>query len=229
MTSLPNSWEALLCLILTCVIYFAARTLFIRFNNNVLLQPMLIATPVLILLLLNTNISLKHYQQGTQLLSWMLAPLTIALMVPLSEHIKSVSKVLPAILLTLILAGAFTVGITLLIAHLLGVNHASWLSLVSKSVTTPVALVISEEISALPSLAALIVIITGVVGVLFAPLVFKLSKETDPRAQGITLGLSAHIIGSAYAIEQNRKVAAYAIVSMSITAILSALLLPLLF
>lgn len=218
----------------TFLAYFSARYIYIKLNKIIFLQPMLVATCVLIILIVTLGIPLDNYQYATHVLTWMIAPLSICLMVPLAENIKEIGKILPHILFTLLICGTFTVVVTLIIAFYLDVARVSLLSLPSKSVTTAIALVISEEVGGLPSLSALIVIITGVIGVVTAPIIFKLLKINDDRAKGITLGLTAHIIGSAYAMEQTKKsdsksknrYAAYSIVSMSITALISALLIP---
>lgn len=210
----------------TIIIYLGARHLYLKFNKPIILQPMLSATVVLVAFILFSHISLKDYQEGTFMLSWMIAPLTIALMLPLYERIKEIRQLFLPILVTLMTGSVFTVSITLAIASYLGSSKATLLSLASKSVTTPVALAISEQIHSLPSLSALIVIITGVVGVITAPLIFSLAHIKSERAQGLTLGLSAHIIGSTYALEKNKRVAAYSIIAMSLNALISALLLP---
>lgn len=237
---IPESSQAFLSIGLTLICYFFARYLYLKLDKPILLQPMLIATSVLIFLVNLFDIPLNSFNQGTSSLTWMIAPLSIGLMVPLAENLKDIKRYLPAILFTLTTCGIFTVAVTLLIADLLNTSHLSLLSLASKSVTTPVALIISEEINALPSLAALIVIITGVIGVITAPLIFKIFRINDEKVKGITLGLSAHIIGTAYALEDTKKegengsgstnttnrYAAYSIVSMSLTALLSAFILP---
>lgn len=233
-----NEIFILFSILLTLASYFSARFLYLKLHKNIFLQPMLVATIILMIVIFMFNIPLTTYQQATIPFTWMIAPLSICLMVPLAENLKEIKTILPNIIFTLLFCGTFTVAITLLIAYALGVSHLSLLSLSSKSVTTAIALVISEEVGALPSLAALIVIITGVIGVITAPIIFKILNIKDERAKGITLGLSAHIIGSAYAMEQTSKennsskqnahnrYASYSIVSMSITALLSALLLP---
>jgi putative effector of murein hydrolase len=225
---------------ITIACYFFARQLYIKLNKNILLQPMLVATSLLIILIKAFEIPLDTFKQGTHILTLMIAPLSIGLMVPLAQNFKEIKSIIPAILFTILIGGAFTVTITLVIAYLLDASQISLLSLSSKSVTTPVALVISKEIHALPSLAALIVIITGVIGVMTAPFIFKILKIQDDRAKGISLGLSAHIIGSAFAMEESsnlpkkelkgekshNRYAAFSIISMSLTALLSALILP---
>jgi len=232
-------FQTVLSIIITLFSYFFARFIYLKANKNIILQPMLIATSLLIVFVILFNTPLDEYQTGTGVLTWMIAPLSISLMVPLASNIKEIGKILPSILFTLLICATFTVSITLLIAKLLGTSQLSLLSLSSKSVTTPIALVISNQVGGIPSLAALIVIITGVIGVITAPLVFKMLNINDDRAKGITLGLTAHIIGSAYAMEykspddkkisntiKKNRYAAFSIVSMSLTALLSALLLP---
>lgn len=211
----------------TLLIYFCARFLYFKSGKKVLLQPMLIAACILFFIISGSDISLTEYQTGTQIFSVMIAPLTIGLMVPLFVHLKTIRALLPVIIITITISAIFTVTVTLGIAYLLGASELSLLSLSSKSVTTPVALLIADEINGIPSLAALIVIVTGIIGTLLAPLLFKIMKITDERAQGLTLGLSAHVIGSAYAMEKSSKTAAFSIIAMTITAVLTAIILPL--
>lgn len=224
--------------------YSIARYVYNLKNKNVLLHPMLSATVALITTVLLFDIEFSNYQQGTQPLTWMIGPVSIGLMVPLFENFKAIKRTAPALLFTLIVGSIFTVFSTVLIAYLLGVSKATLLSLATKSVTTPVALAIGEQTGALPSLSSLIVIVTGVMGVMTAPFIFKRLNIQNTQAQGITLGLSAHIIGSAYAIEATDKsktqnttgidscntesgeLAAFSIVSMSIVALISSFVLP---
>lgn len=226
---MPNTHDLtfiLLSFIATIGIYSLARFIYLKANKFILLQPMLSATVLLGIFLVQSHIPLEQYKEGTFLLTWMIAPLTIALMLPLYERIREIRHLLLPILFTLIICSTFTVALTLLTANYLGASKTSLLSLASKSVTTPVALSISEQIHSLSSLSALIVIVTGVIGVITGPIIFSLAGIKSERAQGLTLGLSAHIIGSTYALEKNHRIAAYSIIAMSLNALLSALLLP---
>jgi len=228
MTETANHYGAyIIAFASTLLCYFFALWFYKKSGRKFFLQPMLIATIILFLFISNSEVALADYQTGTQILTWMIAPLTIGLMIPLFNHLKTIRNLLPVILLTLLICGTFTIVITLLFAYLLGASELSLLSLASKSVTTPVALLISHEINGIPSLAALIVMVTGIIGTLLAPVMFRIMKIKDERAQGITLGLSAHVIGTAYAMEKNSRTAAFSVIAMTITALLTAILLPL--
>lgn len=211
----------------TLLSYFLARWLYFKSAKKFYFQPMLIATIILFSFVLTAEIPLVDYQIGTTALSWMIAPLTIGLMIPLFNHLKTIRSLLSTILLTLLLCGTFTVCITLVIAYWLGASKLALLSLSSKSVTTPVALLIAEEINGVPSLSALIVMVTGIIGTLLAPVIFKILNINDERAQGLTLGLSAHVIGTAFALEKSAKTAAFSVIAMTLTALLTAVILPL--
>ncbi len=219
---------------LSIICYASAKALYDKLNKNVLLHPMLIASIVLITSVAILGIPATDFLEGNTLLTYMIAPVSIGLMVPLAEQFSQVKKNFIPILLTLTIGSAFTLGVTLGIAALLGVSTDSLLGLSTKSVTTPVALAISGTTGALPSLSALIVIITGVFGVITAPLAFRLAKTKSPQAKGLALGLSAHIIGSTHAIEEAKQskdntgaeYAAFSVLAMGLVALISALSLP---
>jgi len=200
--SLSYLHHALLFSCFTVLCYVFAKKIYNGMNKKPYIHPMLIASLSIILCVALSDISIQNYQQGTQLLTWMIAPASIALMVPLASNIKRIYASAPAIFITLFIGITITLITTLGIAMLLGVSKSSLLALSTKSVTTPIALAIGEKIGSLPALSSLIVIVTGVLGIITGPIIFKIFRITDKKAQGITLGLSAHIIGSAYAYDE---------------------------
>ena len=113
-------------------------------------------------------------------------------------------------------------------AWLLGASPATLLSLAPKSVTTPVAMGISEGLGGLPSLTAVLVILTGIVGAMLGPAVLKLLCIEDPAAQGMAMGTASHGIGTARALQLGELAGAFAGLAMGLNALATALLLPLL-
>jgi putative effector of murein hydrolase len=114
----------------------------------------------------------------------------------------------------------------LLIAHTLGASTATLASLAPKSVTTPIAMGISEKLGGLPSLTAVLVLLTGMVGAIFGPALFKRLSVRDDAIKGVALGVAAHGIGTARAFQLSDAAGAFAGLAMGLTALLSALLLP---
>src|SRR5690606_36724244 len=97
----------ILSILFTFLAYFSARYVYLKLNKIIFLQPMLVATSVLIILIVTLGIPLDNYQYATHGLTWMIAPLSICLMVPLAENIKEIGKILPHILFTLLICGTF--------------------------------------------------------------------------------------------------------------------------
>jgi putative effector of murein hydrolase len=112
------------------------------------------------------------------------------------------------------------------IGHWLGAGTATVMSLAPKSVTTPIAMGIAEKIGGLPSLTAVLVITTGIVGAIAGRYVFDLLRITDPAVRGFAIGVSAHGIGTARAFQVSEQAGAFAALAMGLNGLMTALLLP---
>ena len=113
------------------------------------------------------------------------------------------------------------------VAALLGASKATMMSLAPKSVTTPIAMGISEKIGGLPSLTAVLVIATGILGAVLARGILNLMRVTDQSTRGFALGVTAHGIGTARAFQVSQEMGAFAGLAMGVSGVLTALLLPL--
>jgi putative effector of murein hydrolase len=113
------------------------------------------------------------------------------------------------------------------LAMLFGAEDVTVASVAPKAVTTPIAMGISERIGGLPSLTAVLVILTGILGAVLGPPLLTLLKVRDPRARGIALGASAHGIGTARAFNESPETGAHASLAMGLAGVLTAILLPL--
>jgi len=196
-------------------------------NRNPFLQPMIVGLFSVFLTLLIFGLSFDQYFATAHPLHLMLGPVTVALAVPLYENVQRIRAMLAPILITILLASTITVSITVFIAWLMGAGHTTLLSLLTKSITTPIAMAISKEIGGIPSLAAVFVIYTGIVGVIVGPSLLNKLHITDKRIRGITMGISAHAIGTARAIEEDRETGAFSALAMGITGFITAFILPL--
>lgn len=197
-----------------------------RAGRSLWLHPLVIGASSLALFISLTDVSYLRYQAATDFFYNLLGLATVALAIPLHRefhHIKHyVLPVLASVCLGSFAACAIAVGL----ASLAGGSQALLLAVAPKSVTTPIALGIAESLGANASLATGTVIFTGVVGALLAPLAFTLSGLTDPRAQGLVLGINAHGIGIAQGFEINRTTGVFASLAMGLTGAFTALWLP---
>ena len=222
------SASPLLHLALTLAAYVLANRLYRRFGRTPLLNPVLLAVVALVLLLHWTGTPYASYFEGAQFVHFLLGPATVALAVPLYRQLRSVRRSLGA-MLSAILVGSLTASVSaVLIARVAGGSNQTLLALAPKSVTTPVAMGITERLGGLPSLTAVLVILTGIIGAVLGPMLLSLLRVKDKRACGVALGTAAHGIATARAVQVSEVAGAFAGLAMGLNALATALLLPLL-
>jgi predicted murein hydrolase (TIGR00659 family) len=218
----------LLGLSLTLMVYLGAVWLFERSGRKPLLNPVLVAVTALVGILLATGTSYDTYFAGAQFVHFLLGPATVALAVPLYANVQKVRRLLLPLLISL-LAGSIVAALSaVMIAKALGVSRPVLLSLAPKSATSPVAMGVAEQIGGVPSLTAVLVILTGVIGAVLAPGLLRLLRVKDDAAQGFAIGVAAHGIGTARAFQLGETAGAFAGLAMGLNALATALLVPLL-
>ena len=216
----------LLGLTITLLAYQAAYGIFRRSGMNPLANPVLIAVAGLVTLLLATGTSYQTYFDGAQFVHFLLGPATVALAVPLYTQFKRVRAMLLPVAAGL-LAGSLTAALSAMaIGKLFGASTPTLLSLAPKSVTTPIAMGIAERIGGIPSLTAVLVIATGILGAVGARTLFDAMGLKDPAIRGFAIGVASHGIGTARAFQVNEQAGAFAALAMGLNGLLTALLLP---
>lgn len=220
------STSPLLGLTITLLAYQLAYKLYQRSGAHPVVNPVLIAIAILALLLTLTGTSYETYFSGAQFVHFLLGPATVALAVPLYTQFRRVRSMLLPIVAGL-LAGSITAIVSaVMIARLFDASTATQASLAPKSVTTPIAMGIAERIGGLPSLTAVMVIFTGVLGAIIAGKVFSIIRVGDAAIRGFSLGVASHGIGTARAFQLNEQSGAFAALAMGLNGLLTALLLP---
>ncbi|QEQ96006.1 LrgB family protein [Neptunomonas concharum] len=220
-TAKPLFW-----LIITIVVFVCSVALNKRAGGSPLLHPVLVALSLIIVFLLLTKTSYETYFEGAQFIHFLLGPATVALAVPLYDHFERVRQMwLP--LLVSCLVGAITAIVTVLaVGMFFDLPVGALLSLAPKSVTSPIAIGIAEKIGGFPSLAAGLVLITGAMGCLLAPMLFTFLKVDDDAVKGFSMGLAAHGFGTASAFEISALAGAFSGLAMGMTGLLTAFILP---
>lgn len=216
----------LLGLTLTLLVYQGAFVLYRRSGFHPLANPVAMAVLGLGLLLWATGTPYATYFEGAQFVHFLLGPATVALAVPLLEQLPRLKRLwLP--LLGALVAGTLAATVSAIgIGWLLGASKATLASLAPKSVTTPVAMGIAEQIGGLPSLTAVLVVSTGILGAATARYLFDALRITDPAVRGFALGTAAHGIGTARAFQVSEEMGAFAGLAMGLSALFSAVALP---
>ena len=221
------SASPLLHLTLTLLAYQLGAYLYRRGRFNPLLNPVMLSVIVLVSILLATDTTYEVYFDGAQFVHFLLGPATVALAIPLYRQFDKVRKSALAVLASIITGSLTAAASAVGIAWLLGGSNEALVSLAPKSVTASVAMGISEQLGGLPSLTAVLVIMTGILGAVVGPSLLNLMRIKDPAARGLAMGTASHGIGTARAIQVNEVAGAFSGLAMGVNALATALLLPL--
>ena len=187
------------------------------------LNPLLISIILVIAVLLLTGGSYEKYNAQASWLCYLLTPATICLAVPLYQQVELLKKNYRAIL-SGIAAGAFSSMLSvLLLALLFSFNHAAYATFLPKSITTAIGMGVSEELGGYVSVTVVAIIITGVLGNIFAERFLKLIKIEEPIAKGIAIGSSSHAIGTSKAMEMGSVEGATSGLSIVVNGILTVI------
>lgn len=221
------SASPLLHLTLTLVAFQLGTWVYTKGKLNPVLNPVLIAVVLVVAFLLATGTSYRDYFDGAQFVHFLLGAATVALAVPLYRQLEKVRQSALAVLAS-ILAGSLTAIISAIgIGYILDGSRDALISLAPKSVTAPVAMGISEQLGGLPSLTAVLVILTGILGAMLGPIVLNLMGVKDWAARGLAIGTASHGIGTARAFQINEIAGAFSGLAMGLNALATAILLPL--
>ncbi|MBI4195294.1 MAG: LrgB family protein [Betaproteobacteria bacterium] len=221
------SASPLLGLTITLLAYQGAYWIYRRANFNPLLNPVLLAIIMLVAALHVTGTPYATYFDGAQFVHFLLGPATVALAVPLYAQFDRL-RALALPLAGALLAGSLTaIGSVVGIAWLLGAGESTLLSLAPKSVTAPIAMGIAEKIGGIPSLTAVLVVMTGVSGAMMAKYVLDALRIRDHGVRGFAVGLASHGIGTARAFQVSEQAGAFAGLGMGLNGFATAILMPL--
>ncbi len=221
------SASPLLHLTLTLLAFQTGNWIYTKGNKNPLLNPVMIAVIVTVGILSVSGTSYQEYFEGAQFVHFILGPATVALAIPLYRQFDKVRKSAPAIIIS-ILTGSLTAIISALsIGFLLKSSNDTLISLAPKSVTAPVAMGISEQLGGLPSLTAVLVILTGIIGAMLGPFILNIIGIKDWAARGLAMGTASHGIGTARAYQVSEVAGAFSGLAMGLNALATAILLPL--
>lgn len=222
------SASPLLFLTLTLAAFQAGSWAYNRSGHNPLLNPVLSAVIAVVALLMISGTSYETYFEGAQFVHFLLGPATVALAIPLYRQFDRVKRSALALVTSLLCGSLTAIGTATGLGWLLGASRETLLSLAPKSVTAPVAMGITEQLGGLPSLTAVLVILTGILGAVLGPPLLNLIGVKDWRARGLALGTASHGIGTARALQVNELAGAFSGLAMGLNALATAILLPVL-
>ena len=190
-------------------------------------HPVLVSTAVLVLVILAAGQDYAHYREAVQPLQVLLGPATVALAVPLYMNFRRIRSYFWPVLICLLVGGTLATVLAVLLAWLLGAEPMIMMTLAPKSVTSPIAMLVAEQIGGVAALAAVFVMFTGVLGAIFGPMLLRLCGVDHPAAWGMAMGLTAHAVGTSRALEEGEEAGAFSALAMSLMGTATAFLLPL--
>ena len=219
--------EPLFWLTLTIGSYLIADFIYRKSNLFPLLNPVALSVLLVSLILISFNIQYERYFDGAKFIHFLLGPATVALAIPIYRKWDLIVSNSKAILISLILGSFFAIFITYVLSLQFKLQEELIFSLLPRSVTAPIAMGISEIIGGIPSLTAIITLITGVVGASLGVFVFDLMKLKKMEARGFSLGLASHGIGTARAMSRDKNAGVFAAVGMGLSGLITSIIVPL--
>lgn len=211
---------------LSLVAYMLGVWLKKRFKIG-LFNPLLVSMLISIAVLKVGHIEHDVYNQGAKYLSYLLTPATVCLAIPLYQKWELLKKNYKAVVCGL-LAGTVTSLVTVFVlAKICGLDHASYVTLLPKSITTAIGMGVSEELGGYVTITVAVIIITGVLGNMIGEVICKVFRITEPISKGLAFGSAAHAIGTAKAIEIGEVEGAMSGLAIAVSGIFTVVLVPL--
>lgn len=218
--------DPLIWLSATLIAYLIGDAIATRAGRAPLANPVLIAVILLAGLLWLTDTSYPQYFEGAQFVHFLLGPATVALAIPLWTQRAALRRALLPICAALLAGSVTAVLVALALGRALGLDQTLLATLAPKSTTAPAALGISEALGGSPTLTAVLVILTGIIGAIVVTPLMNALRIRDWRARGFAVGVAAHGIGTARAFQVNPQAGAFAGIGMALNALLTAFLAP---
>lgn len=208
---------ALGCLIITIAVYGLSKRLY-RAVPKVYLSPILLTPTVVMIVLLLTGVPYETYHIGTEWLSEMIGPATVAMAVPLYKHLAILKKHALTIMVSVCFGSSLAIISSVWLAKELHLQNQIIDSLALRSTTTPIAMAMTEMLGGTPAITAIFVLMTGLFGMMVGPLIIRLCRIEHDIARGVLFGTSAHTAGTSKAFEFSVVSGSISSVAMIVTA-----------
>lgn len=211
------------------LITFEIGLLLYRKTKLPIFNPLLIAILLVIGFLKIFNIDIESYNKSGEFINMFLGPATVILAVPLYKQFNLLKKNFIPIISGIFVGSLIGIVSIILLSKLFGLDKVLTISLIPKSVTTPIGIEISSQLGGIPSVTVLAIVITGIIGAIISPVLFKIFKINNPIAIGIGIGTASHALGTSKALEMGETEGAMSSLSIGIAGIITVFLAPLCF
>lgn len=209
-------------MMITILVYLTSKRLYSRWKK-VWLSPLIVTPTIVIFLLGWTHIDYTVYNQGGSLLTSLLGPATVAFAIPIYQSTSIIRRYAKVLFASLLIGSLFALLATVFLGWLTHLDPLLLRSVLPRSITTPIAMEMSQSVGGIPSLTAVFVMVTGVFGSTFGPTIIRWSKVRNPISRGMMMGMGAHGTGTAKAFELGEREGVFSSLSMIIAAILTIL------
>ncbi len=210
---------------LTLAVFYAFSEIYKR-KRAFYLNPVLLSILLIVLLLKAFDIGYGEYMDSAKILSFLLGPAVVSLAVPLYKQKDIIRTYLREIALGIVFGGTIAILTAFYTAKLLGASGNVLLSIAPKSITTAIAIGVSEKIGGIPALTAVLVILTGVLGNAAGVEILNFVGIRDRVARGLAMGVSSHGLGTARIILDDELSGAVSGLAMALNGIFTSLVLP---
>lgn len=212
--------------VILTILFFNIGIYIQKKTNKPIFNPLLIAILGIILFLSITRIPYESYKLGGDRINFFLSPVTIVLAVPLYKQFDLFKKYLLEILIGISCGVVVSFISVKLIGHFTNADVDIINSLIPKSITTPMGISLTKTLNGVEAITVVSIILTGILGAIISPIVFKIGKINNPVAKGIALGTSAHALGTTKALEMGEVEGAMSGLSIGISGIITVILIP---
>ncbi|MFD3155902.1 LrgB family protein [Haloimpatiens sp. FM7330] len=214
--------------IMISLMAFEIGSIVYKKTNCAIFNPLLIAITLIIIFLLLFNINFDSYYKGGSIINFFLAPSTIVLAVPLYKKIKLLKANAIPIICGILVGSSCGIITIFYLCKLFKLDSALSISLLPKSITTPIGIEISKQLGGIPPVTVAAIIITGIMGAVIGPFVCKLFRIKDKVAVGISIGTASHAVGTTKAMELGETEGAMSGLAIGIAGLMTVFLAPLL-
>lgn len=210
--------------IVLCIAAFGAGVWLQKKLKSPFCHPLLVAVALIIAVLKVFRIPYEDFNQGGEIVSLFLGPATAVLALSIYNQIEVLKKHFLPILLGCLVGSLTSMGSAWLLCRLFGLDEALTAAMLPKSVTTPIAMGISEAHGGVVAVTVAAVIVTGILGAMLAPLLIKLFRVKDPVAAGVAMGTASHAVGTAKALEMGEIQGAMSSIAIGVAGLLTVVL-----
>jgi predicted murein hydrolase (TIGR00659 family) len=207
---------------------FYAGSIIYKRTGSPLMNPLVLSMLMIIALLLGLHISFEDYNRGGQFISFFLGPATVILAVPLYRKISLLRENVVPIIAGISMGSLAGIVSIIVMCNMFGLNELVSISMIPKSVTTPIGIEISSQLGGMPSITVAAIVFTGIAGVLLGPMICKLFRIDNEVAVGVAIGTSSHALGTTKAVEIGETEGAMSGLAIGIAGLVTVFIAPIL-